>query len=381
MCRADEARHAVAAARSSRSSSTGRVRSRQHRQARLRGRRRARVGRTTTAWRRAGRGTPRKQGHIPGALSIPFTSITDDDAASCKPPTSWRRSSARPASSRATRSSATATSASRRRRCCSRARTLGYPVLLYDGSFEDWARRGLPGRNRRPASEHCRREPAPVRRSVSGAASGSGSCCSAAFVVMGRGLGASGAFASAAPASRRRSIPAARAANAYFAELPGGRRRPWHDWLVFEIVGVVIGGFVSAWLAGRLRVAIERGPRCRARTRLVAAFGGGAVMGVGAVLARGCTSGQALTGGALLSVGSWLFMIGGVRRRRTPSRRSCAEAWHDGAISRRRASVLLRSRRAGDRHRLRRLRSSAPASAARASSPASSTSPTSPCSR
>jgi thiosulfate/3-mercaptopyruvate sulfurtransferase len=27
------------------------------------------------------------------------------------------------------------------------ARTLGHPVLLYDGSFEDWARRGLPIEN------------------------------------------------------------------------------------------------------------------------------------------------------------------------------------------------------------------------------------------
>jgi thiosulfate/3-mercaptopyruvate sulfurtransferase len=24
------------------------------------------------------------------------------------------------------------------------ARSLGHPVLLYDGSYQDWARRGLP---------------------------------------------------------------------------------------------------------------------------------------------------------------------------------------------------------------------------------------------
>jgi thiosulfate/3-mercaptopyruvate sulfurtransferase len=27
------------------------------------------------------------------------------------------------------------------------AQTLGHPVLLYDGSFEDWARRDLPVEN------------------------------------------------------------------------------------------------------------------------------------------------------------------------------------------------------------------------------------------
>jgi uncharacterized membrane protein YedE/YeeE len=72
---------------------------------------------------------------------------------------------------------------------------------------------------------------------------------------------------------------------------------------------VTIGGFLSAFLAGRLKRSIEKGPRISDRSRLVLAVSGGAVMGIGAVLARGCTSGQALTGGALLSVGSWTFIV------------------------------------------------------------------------
>lgn len=132
----------------------------------------------------------------------------------------------------------------------------------------------------------------------------------AAFVVMGRGLGASGAFATAASGVVAAVAPAAAAGSPYFARYVGAEGGPWLDWLLFEIVGVAIGGFASAWLAGRLRVAVERGPRASVNTRMTAAFAGGATMGVGAVLARGCTSGQALTGGALLSVGSWLFMLG-----------------------------------------------------------------------
>ena len=131
-----------------------------------------------------------------------------------------------------------------------------------------------------------------------------------AFVVMGRGLGASGAFASSAAGVASAVAPEAAQRNGYFARYLAGSGGPWMDWLVIEIVGVAIGGFLSALVAGRLRVAIEHGPRLSARSRLVTAFGGGAVMGLGAVLARGCTSGQALTGGALLSVGSWLFVIG-----------------------------------------------------------------------
>ena len=70
----------------------------------------------------------------------------------------------------------------------------------------------------------------------------------------------------------------------------------------------MLGGFASAWFAGRLRRATERGAHVSASGRMYAAVGGGVLMGVGAKLARGCTSGQALTGGALLSVGSWIFI-------------------------------------------------------------------------
>jgi hypothetical protein len=105
----------------------------------------------------------------------------------------------------------------------------------------------------------------------------------AAFVVVGRGLGASGAFKAVAAGV-------------------------WREWLVFEIAGVMIGAFLSAFSAGRLRREIERGPNAGRVSRLTMATGGGAVMGIGAVIAGGCTSGLALTGGALLSVGSWIFI-------------------------------------------------------------------------
>lgn len=130
----------------------------------------------------------------------------------------------------------------------------------------------------------------------------------AAFVIMGRGLGASGAFASSAAGVVAAAAPARAAANPYFARYLSGDG-PWHEWLLFEIGGVIVGGFLSALAAGRLRLAVERGPRISRSSRLAYALGGGAVMGIGAVLARGCTSGLALTGGALLSAGSWLFMI------------------------------------------------------------------------
>jgi uncharacterized protein len=129
----------------------------------------------------------------------------------------------------------------------------------------------------------------------------------ATFVITGRGLGATGAFATTAAGLTHAIAPAHADGNAYFARYLAGEG-PWRDWLLFEIGGVALGGLASAWAAGRLRGEVERGP-APLRTRLALGFAGGAVMGVGAVLARGCTSGIALTGGALLGAGPWLFII------------------------------------------------------------------------
>ena len=131
----------------------------------------------------------------------------------------------------------------------------------------------------------------------------------AAFVFTGRGLGASGAFASVAAVAVNGVLPDVARSNFFFAShLDAGAF--WRDWLVVELAGVCVGALVSATLAGRARVLVERGEHTGVASRLAMAGGGGVVMGGGAVLARGCTSGQALTGGAQLSVGSWLFMLG-----------------------------------------------------------------------
>jgi uncharacterized membrane protein YedE/YeeE len=130
----------------------------------------------------------------------------------------------------------------------------------------------------------------------------------AAFVVMGRGLGASGAFSAVVAYGVERAAPAHAEASAYYRDyLEGGH--PLKEWLVFEVLGVLVGGFVSGALAGRVARTVDRGPRIGVGGRLALAFAGGGLMGVGAKLARGCTSGQALTGGALLNAGSWAFML------------------------------------------------------------------------
>jgi uncharacterized membrane protein YedE/YeeE len=130
-----------------------------------------------------------------------------------------------------------------------------------------------------------------------------------AFVLMGRGLGASGAFSTVVAATVDAAAPAHAAGNAFYERYTDSAANPLSDWLVVEIIGVAIGGLASAWLAGRVRWSTEHGPSITSQRRLVNAFAGGVAMGIGAKLARGCTSGLGLTGGATLSVGSWLFVL------------------------------------------------------------------------
>ncbi|MEW6511690.1 MAG: YeeE/YedE thiosulfate transporter family protein [Bacteroidota bacterium] len=130
------------------------------------------------------------------------------------------------------------------------------------------------------------------------------------FVVMGRGLGASGAFTAVVATGVNAVAPEHAKANEFYAEYLGdGTTSPLMDWLVFEVLGVFAGGLISGALAGRVRIAVDRGPAITDRSRLILAFFGGGIMGIGAKIARGCTSGQALTGGAVLNLGSWITML------------------------------------------------------------------------
>jgi len=129
-----------------------------------------------------------------------------------------------------------------------------------------------------------------------------------AFVMTGRGLGASGASFRAGIAAVGAVAPAhVEQVPLMAAKLENGP--PLKDWLVFEVLGVVLGGFLGALTGGRLRLETLRGQGVTSGRRLAFALGGGLLMGGAAQLARGCTSGLALSGGALMSAGAWTFML------------------------------------------------------------------------
>ena len=129
------------------------------------------------------------------------------------------------------------------------------------------------------------------------------------FYFTGRGIGATGAAKSTITQIVYSVAPTHVAENAFYAEQFEGSKSPMSNWLVFEIIGVIVGAFISGSIAGRIRFKVEHSPKITSRRRLIFALIGGVLFGFGAQLAKGCTSGGALSGMAVLSLGGYLVMI------------------------------------------------------------------------
>ncbi|HTY01662.1 MAG TPA: YeeE/YedE thiosulfate transporter family protein [Bacteroidota bacterium] len=128
--------------------------------------------------------------------------------------------------------------------------------------------------------------------------------------ITGRGLGASGALKSVVVESVSAVAPSHLSSSGFYKDYTTEHSgSPLKQWLVFEVLGVAIGAFLSGTASRRLTWVTEKGPRIRGTTRIVFAFLGGALFAAGAQFARGCTSGAALSGMAVLSTGGFLTMM------------------------------------------------------------------------
>lgn len=131
----------------------------------------------------------------------------------------------------------------------------------------------------------------------------------AANFVSGRGLGASGAIKSAVVSTVNTVLPSHAQNTAFYSEYNESHSgNPLKSWLVFEMLGVLVGGFLSGALAKRLKFKVEHSPKITSKRRLMFAALGGILFGFGSQLGRGCTSGSALSGMAVLSVGGFITM-------------------------------------------------------------------------
>ena len=125
------------------------------------------------------------------------------------------------------------------------------------------------------------------------------------MIVLGNGPGASGFFSRLGAYSLAVVAPDHVASNDYWG--PVLDRGLWDYWLTWAVLGIALGGFISALLAGRIKFGIDRGSLVSRSARLAMALGGGVIVGFSTRITRGCTS-HHLSEAALLSLGSWLFL-------------------------------------------------------------------------
>ncbi len=132
----------------------------------------------------------------------------------------------------------------------------------------------------------------------------------ATIYITGRGLGASGAAKNAMVSIVKSAAPEHYQSTKFFQEYDQSHPLgPLRSWLVFEVLGVILGAFLSGLISNRLALRLEKGPGVRNRIRVVAAVFGGMLFGFGSQLGRGCTSGAALSGMAVMSLGGILTMM------------------------------------------------------------------------
>jgi hypothetical protein len=131
----------------------------------------------------------------------------------------------------------------------------------------------------------------------------------AANFVSGRGLGASGAAKSALVATVETVAPRHAENAAFYSEYTESHgESPLKSWLVFEMLGLIVGAFLSGAIFNRLKLKVEHSPKITSRRRILFAVLGGILFGFGSQLGRGCTSGSALSGMAVLSYGGFISM-------------------------------------------------------------------------
>ncbi len=128
--------------------------------------------------------------------------------------------------------------------------------------------------------------------------------------ISGEGLGASGAVKGVVMYSIDKIAPAQTDnlafVKSYKNSHPEGMLKTW---LIIEILGLIIGAFISGTLANRTKLMVEHSSGITSKQRIVAALIGGALFGMGSQFGRGCTSGAALSGMAVFSTGGILTMI------------------------------------------------------------------------
>jgi uncharacterized protein len=137
-----------------------------------------------------------------------------------------------------------------------------------------------------------------------------------AFLLMGKGLGASSSFVKTSGMIEKVFSPEKVEKIAYYKKISPKINSGW-----MVVAGIIVGSFLSSTLSGdfhltAIPVLWEEMFGSNPLIRIVVAFIGGTILIFGARWAGGCTSGHGITGALQLAVSSWMaliaFFIGGI---------------------------------------------------------------------
>ena len=132
----------------------------------------------------------------------------------------------------------------------------------------------------------------------------------ATVYITGRGLGASGAIKSTVVTTANTIAPTSAKDNVYMSQFISDDHSPMYTWLVFESLGIFLGGLLSGIIFGRVKkFRTEHSPKITSKKRLIFALIGGMLFGAGSQFGRGCTSGAALSGSATFALGGVIVML------------------------------------------------------------------------
>lgn len=128
----------------------------------------------------------------------------------------------------------------------------------------------------------------------------------ATFLVTGHGLGATG-FTTRLSAWLASGVPSLNGPDSYLG--PIAEDGVFSAWITWQVIGVVVGAFIAAKIAHRIRLQVDGQKTLGTSRRLITAFAGGILAGLGARIAAGCTSGMGLSGAATLSLAGFTFLV------------------------------------------------------------------------
>lgn len=127
--------------------------------------------------------------------------------------------------------------------------------------------------------------------------------------ISGRSIGAGEALKNIVVAGIQTTTPDYGSNSTYINNDPRSTDQPAKSWIVFQVLGVFAGAFLSGILNNRVKLRLQRFPKISTKSRITWIVIGGVLFGLGSQFARGCISSSTFSGFIVLSLGGLISMF------------------------------------------------------------------------